>query len=214
MASIPGRPDIIPQPGMVLCVRTNGFAGEMIRFGEMLIGEDDLENHVLVLDHIDNHDTWWGIEGRPGGVGWRDATAYLNSEWTLSNQGQRLTFNQRESICKSMRGLLGVPYDWTAITEDALRDLHLPDLWGEKWHSQAPAHVVCSSLAAWAYFSNRLPAPGSIIDQPRIDPAHVQPADWADFIMRNRYQFPPMAPVGPTTPADGIPQTPAVVQPE
>jgi hypothetical protein len=180
----------------------------MIRFGEMLIGEDDLENHIAVLDHIDNNDTWWAIEGRPGGVGWRDATAYLASEWTLSNQGQPLTFKQRDDICKSMRGLLGVPYDWTAISQDALRDLHLPDLWGEKWHDQAPAHVVCSSVAAYVYRTHGIDSPAT------TDTAHIQPADWADFIMRNHYQFPPPAQTGPTTPADGIPRAPAVVQPE
>lgn len=198
---------IDPKPGMVLCVRTNGLAGGVIRFGEMLIGEDDLVNHVAVLDHIDNHDTWWAIEGRPGGVGWRDATAYLTSPWTLTNQGQPLTNDQRASICMTMRGLLEVPYDWTAIGQDMLRDLHLPDLWGEKFNNQAPAHVVCSSVAAWTYKNMMADAPGN------VDVAHVQPADWADFILTNMYEYPirrSVVQTGPATPADGIPKTPPV----
>lgn len=203
---------IKPQAGMVLCVRTPGFAAEAIRFGEMLIGENDLENHVAVLDHQDNTGRWWAIEGRPGGVGWRDAGTYLTSRWTISNQSQPLTEAQRTDICKTMRGLLGTPYDWTAISEDALRDLHLPDLWAENWHGVAPGHVVCSSAAAWAYFHNSLAAPGAAGSG--IDPAHVQPADWSDFIVLNGYQYPVMAgpPVstGPSTPADGIPKTPPV----
>jgi hypothetical protein len=173
---------IVPQPGMVLVVRTAGFEGTMIRFGAAMIGESDLENHVAVIDHTDNHGTCWAIEGRPGGVGWVDASSYLDSPWTISNQGQDLTAQQRTGICTTMRGLLGVPYDWTAITEDGIRDLHLPDLWGEKWHGVAPGHVVCSSAAVWTYKKNAAKYPAN------IDPAHVQPADWADFIVLNGFQ--------------------------
>lgn len=195
---------VVTWPGMVLCVRTNGLAGEMIRFGEMLIGEDDLENHVAVLDHKDSTGRWWAIEGRPGGVGWRDATPYLSSPWTLSNQSQAITDTMRMDICKTMRGLLGVPYDWTAISEDALRDLHLPSVWAENWHGVAPAHVVCSSAAAYAYRHNNLQSPA------QTDTAHIQPADWADFIVLNGYQFPPKVATGPATPADGVPSAPSV----
>jgi hypothetical protein len=170
-----------PQPGTVLCVRTTGFFGEMIRFGAALIDKSDLENHVLVLDHVTSN-TWWGVEGRPGGVGWVDATPYLESPWTMSNQGQQLTSGQRDIICSTMRGLLGVPYDWTAIDQDAVRDLHLPELWAEKWHGVAPAHVVCSSSAVWAYMKGKADYPKD------VDPAHVQPADWAEFITLNGYQ--------------------------
>jgi hypothetical protein len=176
---------------MVLVVRTSGFRADMIRFGAALIGASDLENHVAVLDHFtpnpgdDQYGTWWAVEGRPGGVGWVDAAAYLNSPWTLSNQGQEMTQDQRNDITKTMRGLLGVPYDWTAIAEDGIRDLHLPDVWAEKWHGVAPGHVVCSSAAAWAYIMN-----GAAYPQ-EVDMPHVQPADWADFIIMNGYQANP-----------------------
>lgn len=172
------------QPGTVLAVRTSGFGADMIRFGAALIGASDLENHIAVLDHKTG-DTWWAVEGRPGGVGWADATAYLESPWTLSNQGQSLSTSQRDSICKTMRGLLGVPYDWTAIEQDGFRDLHIPELWAEKWHGVAPAHVVCSSVSTWAYMTNGADYPK------QVDPAHIQPADWADFIILNGYQESP-----------------------
>lgn len=177
--------DITPHPGMVLCVRTSGAPAEAIRFGAALIDASDLENHVAVLDHQDKHETWWAIEGRPGGVGWVDATAYLESPWTLSNQGQPLDTGQQMDICKTMQALIGTKYDWEAILEDGLRDLHVPDIdkmWGDKWHGVAPGHVVCSSASVWAYMKNHANYPKN------IDPAHVQPADWADFIVLNGYQ--------------------------
>jgi len=184
---------IEPRPGLVLCVRTAGFGGEMIRFGAALIGASDLENHILVLDHKTG-DTWWGVEGRPGGVGWVDATAYLESPWTLSNQGQEVTLSKANSICRKMRGLLGTPYDWRAIGEDALRDLHLSTMWAEKWHGVAPAHVVCSSVAAYAYSVAELAYPK------QTDLPHIQPADWADFIILNGFQSSPPLVKAPVTP--------------
>jgi hypothetical protein len=188
---------INPQPGMVLCVRTNGTSDELIRFGAALLDEDDLENHVAVLDHITPDPkggvgTWWAIEGRPGGVGWVDASAYLSSPWTISNQGQKLTDEQQQDICKTMQALIGTPYDWEAIEEAGMRDLHmtslhLPELWSEKWHGVAPGHVICSSAAVWGYMKNGADYPKN------IDQAHVQPADWSDFIILNGYQqWPPL----------------------
>lgn len=172
----------VPSQGLIMCVRTNGLSGGLIRFGASLIDEDDLVNHVAVLDHQDDTGRWWAIEGRPGGVGWQDATPYIESSYTISNEREVLTDAQRLEICKAMVGLLGTPYDWRAIGEDALRDLHLPDLWAEKWKGAvAPAHVVCSSVVAWVRRKLGRPYP---ID---VDIAHVQPADWADFLIQRYY---------------------------
>jgi hypothetical protein len=88
----------------------------------------------------------------------------------------------RLNICKTMAGLLGTPYDWRAIGEDAVRDLHLPELWAEKWQGAvAPAHVVCSSVAAYDYKTDGLPYPTD------VDLAHVQPADWGSFLLERYY---------------------------
>jgi hypothetical protein len=172
----------VPYTGLVMCVRTNGEAGEWIRFGASLIHEDDLVNHVAVLHHQDETGRWWGIEGRPGGVGWVDATSYIESQYTISNEREVISSDVRLKVANTMAGLLGVPYDWRAIGEDAVRDLHLPDLWAEKWKGLvAPGHVVCSSAAAVAYRDSKLPYPSN------VDIAHVQPADWADFLIQNHY---------------------------
>lgn len=165
-----------------MCVRTNGLSGGLIRFGASLIDEDDLVNHVAVLDHQDDTGRWWAVEGRPGGVGWADATPYIDSSYTVSNEREVISDETRADISITMVGLLGTPYDWRAISEDAVRDLHLPELWAEKWKGAvAPAHVVCSSVAAYCYKKNGLPYPTN------VDLAHVQPADWADFLIQSHY---------------------------
>jgi len=76
------------QPGDVLAVRGGGLAGKLIRLGAAFRGQPNLDAHIAVVHHTDEHGTVWALEGRPGGVGWRDAKAYLASPWTVTNAGQ------------------------------------------------------------------------------------------------------------------------------
>src|SRR5690242_20152365 len=66
-------------PGDILAVNTGmHFGSRMIRFGaavrELVTGkaEPDFVNHIAFVHHIDAHGVPWGLEGRPGGVGWVD----------------------------------------------------------------------------------------------------------------------------------------------
>jgi hypothetical protein len=170
------------KPGDVLVVRTGGAAGRWIRFGAAIRDESNLDNHVAVIDHVDTGGTVWAIEGRPGGVGWVDAANYFsgeNGKYALTNRKQPKSTVQRNDICAVVRQLLKAGYDWDAIAQDAIIDLGLPDLWAEKWHGTTPAHVVCSSLAVWAYHKVTLDAPT------QEDMRHIQPADWSDWIIQN-----------------------------
>jgi hypothetical protein len=169
------------QPGDVLAVRTTGLPGVMIRFGAALQDKPNLDNHIAIAHH-QNGDTWRGIEARPGGVAWVDLAPYLENKYTVTNVGQPKTPIQRDFVCKVIEQMLKTSYDWEAIALDALTDLHIPDMWAEQWHGHTPDHVVCSSLAAWAYLRAALNRPMP------TDPAHVQPADWTQFILQNGYQ--------------------------
>lgn len=175
------------QPGDILAIRSDGFAGRMIRFGSALIDEPNLANHIAVLDHQDAKGTWWCLEGRPGGVGWRDATAYLASSYTIANRNQPKSDAQRAAITGMMRMLINTQYDWDAIVGDALRDLHLPpipDPWAEKTKNggEVAGHVVCSSAAVFAYIK-------AIVGHPeQTDAAHIEPSDWVQFIIENHYE--------------------------
>lgn len=173
---------IAPVAGDIIAVRSVGFAGRMIRLGSALIDEPNLANHIAVLHHQDAKGTWWALEGRPGGVGWRDATAYLSAHYTISNVHQAKTDAQRNIVCAVMARMISTKYDWEAIVEDGERDLHIPDPWGEKWNGEVAGHVVCSSVAVVAYHEASLGYPEN------IDQAHVQPADWVKFIMDHNYE--------------------------
>ena len=140
----------VPQPGDVLVTRSNSVFGALIRLGAALKDQPNLSNHVAVIHHTDKTGTVWVIEGRPGGVGWRDARDYLASRWTITNADQPKTAAQRSLVAQAVHAALGTPYDWAGIERDAAEALRLPDLWAEKWDGKVPAHVVCSSLAAWA----------------------------------------------------------------
>lgn len=163
--------------GDVIAVRTGGWAGAVIRFGEHLRGLPDGDNHVVIAHHRDTAGVWWGVEGRPGGVGWADLRPYLRSRWSVSNAEQPRTPQQRVTVAASVEALLGTPYDWDAIFADAMHDLGIPDLFCADWSGRgAPGHVVCSTVAAWAHDKAGLPRP-----DPGTGGRFIQPADWTRF---------------------------------
>jgi hypothetical protein len=164
------------RPGVVLVIRTSGWAAETIRIGAALAGKPNLANHVAVVHHTDAGGTTWCVEGRPGGVGWVDARAYLASQWTMTNAAQPFTAAQGTQIATTMQALLGTPYDWDAICADALTDLGLTmPGWDPDWHGTVAGHLVCSSAAQYAYAKAGLARPGG--------DRGCQPADWSAFIL-------------------------------
>jgi hypothetical protein len=179
---------IVPAPGIVLAINSgNSPEDELIRLGSALLDEPNLANHIAVLIRQDAKGTWWALEGRPGGVGWADATRYLNSKLTISNQKQPLDTGQRGVICEVMNKLINTSYDWDAIVGDGFRDLHLPilpDPWAEKMSKNGlvSGHVVCSSAAVFAYAVAHAAYPTY------TDAAHEEPSDWVKFILANSYQ--------------------------
>lgn len=179
------KPSIVPQPGDILAVRSPGTAGRLIRFGAAMrelvtnSAEPNLDNHIAVVHHTDKAGTLWCLEGRPGGVGWRDSSDYLKSPWTVSNVGQPKTAAQRKTVCDGAEAMIGTEYDWVGIAADAASALDLGALFHPRF-GQVPGHVVCSSLAAWLYGKAGL-------DKPAGD-REVSPADWTGWIIQHGYQ--------------------------
>lgn len=175
------------RPGTVLAVRSKGWAGGLIRFGAALRGEPNIQNHIAVAHHMDPVGTLWCIEGRPGGVGWRDATTYLESAWTLTNIAQPFTDQQGVQIAAHMEALIGTAYDWSSICADALSDLgmHLPG-WDSQWRGQVAGHVVCSSAAAYAYGKACVPHPPG--------DRGCQPSSWSQWILTRGWEEAPRRP--------------------
>jgi hypothetical protein len=172
---------MMPAPGDVWTVRTGGIAAKLIRFGTALrylfAGNPApwRDNHVVIVIKLTDG-VWWGIEGRPGGVGWADLTGYLNDPATVSNQDQPKTDAQRAAIVALVPQVLGTPYDWDAIMASAATDLHLPELFNgnpSKWGTTVPGHVICSSVASWMYDHLGMKAPTEGPD--------TQPSDWTLF---------------------------------
>lgn len=167
-----------PQPGDVLVIDGTTDVAKLIEAGAVLLG-NPAASHVAVMHHTDDAGVPWAIEGRPGGVGWADARGYLQDPRTVANVLQPKTQHQRLQVTALAAKLLGTPYDFLGgIAEDAFNALGLGALWAEKDPATglAPAHVVCSSLAAWVYDKVGLAAP-----HPN-DWRHVTPGAWAEFI--------------------------------
>jgi hypothetical protein len=171
--------------GDVLCTRGNSRAAFLIRLGAAFRDRPNSVNHVAVVHHLDANGVWWAVEGRPGGVGWVDATSYLTSPWTISNAEQPKDEGQRKQVADTVVQMLGTPYDWHGIAADAFEALHLKRLWKPR-HGTVPGHVVCSSLADYAYAAANLPNPGKVgFDD------DTTPGDWAEFITLRRWLHAP-----------------------
>jgi hypothetical protein len=185
--------DPMPLPGDILVTRDKPFWARLIRFGAALHDQPDSWNHVVIASHTDAMGVMWGIEGRPGGVGWVDLAPLIANRWTITNMGQPKTGEQRGQVITIAKGLLGTPYDWAGIVKDAMEAMDIGKVWRMRdWGDTPPGHVVCSSLAAWVYNRVGLMRPGGLkssargIGDPTTDRAHAlrttTPADWAEFI--------------------------------
>ena len=166
-------------PADVVVLRGVSWTAKLIGIGSVWRGLDPA-SHVAVVHHQDLAGRWWGIEGRPGGVGWVDMTRYLRDPKALCNHAQPKTAAARADVSALMVKLLGTDYDWAeGIARDAFLDLDMPGQWrrSDPVTGLLPAHVVCSSLAAYGYDRTGLPAPhrpGEGVAQWR----DVEPSDW------------------------------------
>jgi hypothetical protein len=182
---VPPRALIEPerlQPGDVLVVRDRSLIGRLLRRGAGFSDSVNGWNHVVVASHRDASGTFWGVEAKPSRVGEVVIDHRVADRWSLANWDQPKTVAQRDRIVEVCRGLLDTPYDWSGIVRDAMNAIHAPTLWGMKgWGPDdgVPTHVVCSSLATYAYQRVGVPAPGGGEGGGRW----ATPWDWASWII-------------------------------
>lgn len=169
------------KPADVLVVRTGGKMADLIRFGEGLAGKPNLNNHVAFMHHWDKN-VPWGLEGKPGGVGWRDLRDYLADPFTMTNVLQPGRPDaDRALAAEEAQGMLGTKYDWQAILGDGFADLSVK-LWNQQWpHGKPPGEVVCSSFAAYVYAQRGWAHPDLGHER------YCQPSGWTDLIIRNKW---------------------------
>jgi hypothetical protein len=166
----------ILQPADIVAVRTGGWAGTAIRFGQALLGKPNLDNHIAIAHHLDTSGKfWWLLEGRPGGVGWADSRKYKTA-LMVNNCGQPgRSAGDRARVADAAKAMIGTKYDWQAIADDTLRSFRMPDLWADSWkEGVAPAQVVCSSYALYLY---------GIVnwDRPLVHARDCEPGDWTQW---------------------------------
>lgn len=170
----------------MLVVRDKTWLGRILRVGAGFDDSVNGWNHVVVASHRDCTGSFWGVEGKPSRVGEVVIDRRLVDRWSLANWQQPKTDRQREAIVEVVRGMLGRPYDWTAIVRDAMATIHAPLLWAMKgWGSNVgvPTHVVCSSLATYAYRQAGVPAPAGVEGGGRW----CTPWHWAQWVIREEW---------------------------
>ena len=171
--------------GDVLCTRGGGWVSKVIRIGAVLQNRGADVGHVAVYVGEGSDGRPRVIEGRPGGVGYRDAKSYLKDHWTIDNRAQPKTEEQRALVLDGAVAMLGTPYDWVGIGQDAMLAIDAPHIYDKAVKDGAPSpdHVVCSSLADWLYHKAMLASPG-----PKHWDRHTTPGDWAEFIIAKAWK--------------------------
>lgn len=139
--------------------------------------------HVIVVSHRDNEGRLWGIEGRPGGIGWADLDK-RNGKWGLSNVDQPKTAEVRVKLVDSMVALLGAPYDYPAYLKLALDLAGITTRWTREYSDdELSVSYICSAVADQIYEANGMPNPGG-----NSNTRFVTPADWAYFIDNREWE--------------------------
>jgi hypothetical protein len=138
--------------------------------------------HVIVVSHRDTEGRLWGIEGRPGGIGWADLDK-RNGKWGLSNVEQPKTASARVKLVDSMVALLGAPYDYPAYLKLAMDILRISPRWTDWNNKEIPSSYICSAVADQIYENEGLPNPGG----DKLT-RFVTPAEWAEFIDKKQWE--------------------------
>lgn len=174
----------------ILAVRNTGTAALLIRLGAALEDKPNISNHVIVVHHQDANGRWWGLQGQPGGVGWCQLDTIAASPLVIDNIGQPGRDDAaRARVAQRAEAMLGTPYDWVAITDDAVRAFapRAKDIWDKPWSGTlAPGHVVCSSYAAWLYKQEGWAYPDA------VNMREIEPADWDEFCLAGLYSVSPV----------------------
>jgi hypothetical protein len=171
-------------PGEVWAVKGGGLAGKLIAIGAALRGLPSDDQHVAVMSHYDAKLIPWGIEGRPGGVGWVDMRKYIHSPYSCSNHDQPIDDATRARLAVRMKTVLGAAYDWQGIAMDAAQSVD-PNVKfaDEQWKTYGrEGHYVCSSYAAWLYAAENVPHPGA--HHERL----CTPADWRKWNLEDGWK--------------------------
>jgi len=138
--------------------------------------------HVIVVSHRDAEGRLWGIEGRPGGIGWAlmDKRA---GKYGISNAEQPKSDQDRVYIVETMKGLLGTKYDYLAYLDIALQTLGITQEWKDFQGNDVPVHFICSAVADYVYEDRGLANPGGL----KVT-RYTTPAEWAEFIDKKEWE--------------------------
>jgi hypothetical protein len=180
------------RPGDVLLTHSEGWGSWLIRLQAFLSGKPSLHNHIAIFTHVGVDGVPRGLEGRPGGFGWRDLRGYLDAPATISNAWQPgRTDEDRRTLVATLTEMVGTPYDFEmfAMAGAELFDRRAAELveadteWPE---GHPPSHVVCSSVLDWGYEDRRWENPGGLAVT-----RWTKPADWTALVVGNRWHLPP-----------------------
>lgn len=183
------------KPGDLLLTFSEGWGSWLIRLQAMILRKPSLHNHIACYTHTGADGIPRGLEGRPGGFGWKDLRGYLVAPGTISNAWQPgRTAADRAIFVEKMTALIGTPYDYEAIAVagaevfDRMSRVKAAELIekASEWpEGRPPSQVVCSSSLDWGYEDRGWVNPGGLART-----RWTVPADFTELIVANRWHVP------------------------
>jgi hypothetical protein len=168
------------QPGDIIIIKQGGRLARAAIWLQNTLKHNtakySLYGHVIVATGKDPEGRLWGIEARPGGIGYRRLEP-LNSTYGMVNTGQPVTAEARTALVAAIIALLGKPYDYEAYLLFVLKAVGIDPTWTYEFDGKdVPPHFICSAVAAYIYRDAGL-------GYPKVDGVRLcTPADWAEFI--------------------------------
>jgi cell wall-associated NlpC family hydrolase len=158
----------LPELGEFFVVRTNGWAGWLIR--------------VVTRSSVNHAGVYVGdgrvVEAQPHGAVLGYVAAYPGAIWS----GPAITEGRGQQIADAARGLLGTPYSWLDCLAIGLAKIFGHALPGFiRRRLSRPNVAMCSQLCDLAY----LAAGVHLFDDNRL-PGDVSPGDLYDLILKEK----------------------------
>lgn len=173
-----------PQPGDIGLCQISGDVGRLIRLGQWLNGDGytTYEHAFVVTDELGPNGKPMIVEAEPGGAQFNEL--HYDDVYWCQGISHGLTPADRAAISQAAIEFIGVGYSFLDYFSIAALRLHLPRALLKNYVASVK-HVICSQLAASAYYKAGKPIwPGAWTGDDTPGDLYIQ-----DAFLRAKYSM-------------------------
>lgn len=148
-----------PKPGDIGLATTNGPVGALIRVGQWLNGDgfENFEHAFVVTDEPGPHGRPMIVQAEPGGAQFVELPNFTDPVHYCIGISHELTPADRAAVSQAAIEFIGTGYGWLDYLSLVAVRLHWLDAGFIKNRVVSTKTVICSQLAAAAYWNAHCP---------------------------------------------------------